>query len=227
LRDTSLTAPLAGVVLDKKIEPGVLVGPGSVAFVLGDVRTVKAVFGVPDTIVRGLAPGAALAMTSDALPGRAFEGRISSVSPAADQQSRVFGVEVTVGNADGALKPGMIATVQLDEAARRAGVRTEPVVTVPLAAIIKAPGAAAAPAPGDTSSTTARGGGGTVQDGGGYTVFVIEKASDREVARARAVTVGDVVGNAIEVSGGIRQGERVITTGATLVKDGDAVRVIP
>lgn len=247
LRDTDLVAPLAGVVLEKRIERGTLAGPGSVAFVLGDVRSVKALFGVPDTIVRTLMPGAALSLVSDALPGRQFTGRITTISPAADTQSRVFGVEVTIPNTDGALKPGMIATVQVDEAAKGASSSREAVMTVPLTAIVKspagsggpgaaastsaaasthassssAPSGAAAPAGADSVSAASAG---TLS---GYAVFIVERSSEKEIARARVVTVGDVVGNEIEVAGGLRDGDRVITTGATLIKDGDIVRVIP
>jgi multidrug efflux system membrane fusion protein len=204
LRDTDLTAPFAGVVLEKRIERGSLAAPGSVAFVLGDVRTVKALFGVPDTIVRRLSPGLTLTLSTDALSGRAFTGRITAVSPAADAQTRVFNVEVTLPNADALLRPGMIATVQLDDASGASGVA--PIMTVPLGSIVKS----------ETSAT-------------GYALFVVESATGggHDVARARQVTVGNVVGNGIEVSAGVRAGERVITTGATLVKDGDAVRVIP
>lgn len=223
LRDTDLTAPLHGVVLDKRIEAGSLASPGTVAFVLGDLRSVKAVFGVPDTIVRSLKPGEPLTLTTDTLPGRAFEGRVTTISPAADPQSRTFSIEVTIPNADATLKPGMIATVQIDTAqidtaqidtkppsvrgapgARAARAAETAVTSVPLASIVKS----------DASSS-------------GYAVFVVDSAGGKDVARVRPVTVGDVIGNAIEVSSGVRAGERVITTGATLVKDGDEIRIIP
>lgn len=230
LRDTDLTAPLAGVVLEKRIERGTLAGPGSVAFVLGDVRSVKALFGVPDTIVRTLMPGAALTLVSDALPGRQFTGRITTISPAADTQSRVFGVEVTIPNADGALKPGMIATVQLDEAVKGASSSREAVMTVPLTAIVKSPagqGGSGGGGPGGAPTSGAASTGAAADTLSGYAVFVVEQSGEKEIARARVVTVGDVVGNEIEVAGGLREGDRVITTGATLMKDGDIVRVIP
>jgi multidrug efflux system membrane fusion protein len=43
----------------------------------------------------------------------------------------------------------------------------------------------------------------------------------------RPVELGDVYGDVIGVNGGLRFGERVVTTGATLVKNGEQVRVIP
>ena len=47
------------------------------------------------------------------VPGTVFEGRVTALAPAADAQSRVFDVEVTIPNRDGRLRPGMIGTVAL------------------------------------------------------------------------------------------------------------------
>src|SRR6267142_1666001 len=50
---------------------------------------------------------------NDAAP---LEGRVTSISPAADTRARIFSVEVTVNNRDPHLRPGMIASVSLGEA---------------------------------------------------------------------------------------------------------------
>jgi multidrug efflux system membrane fusion protein len=41
------------------------------------------------------------------------------------------------------------------------------------------------------------------------------------------VKLGETYGNTIAVTEGVKEGDRVITTGVTLVRDGDAVKVIP
>lgn len=61
----------------------------------------------------------------------------------------------------------------------------------------------------------------------GYGVFVVESSEGRDVARARPVTLGPAVGNAVAVTEGVRAGERVVVMGATLVADGEPVRIIP
>ena len=66
-----------------------------------------------------------------------------------------------------------------------------------------------------------------LSDAGGYAAFTIERRGETEVARLRAVELGDVAGNAIEVVKGLTAGERVIVTGATLLVDGEEIRVIP
>ena len=83
------------------------------AFVLGDVAAVKAVCGVPDSIVHRIAPGQPLTVTTEAFRGSKFTGRVTAISPSADQQSRVFDVEITIANADGRLRPGMLGSVDV------------------------------------------------------------------------------------------------------------------
>ena len=56
--DTALVAPMAAVVLEKRVEPGTLVGRGTLVFRLGDLSTVRMAFGVPDTMVLRLELGA-------------------------------------------------------------------------------------------------------------------------------------------------------------------------
>ena len=62
---------------------------------------------------------------------------------------------------------------------------------------------------------------------GGYAVFVMADEGGRQVARLRDVKLGEAYGNTIAVIDGVKVGERVITTGNTIVLDGDQVKVIP
>jgi multidrug efflux pump subunit AcrA (membrane-fusion protein) len=61
----------------------------------------------------------------------------------------------------------------------------------------------------------------------GYAVFVVTEQSEHQIARLREVKLGESYGNTIAVTDGLKQGERVITTGGTLVTDGDKIKVIP
>jgi len=202
LRDGTLVAPTDAVVLSRSVEVGTLANAGTVAFVLADLTRVKAVFGVPDTLVQRVRTGAALSVTTDAYTNVEFPGRITAVSPSADAQSRVFSVEVTIPNPGRQLKAGMVATVEVPAPAGPeipAGQST-----VSLAAIVK-------------SARTA----------GGYAVFVADGPDERAAARARDVTLGGISGNRVAVTAGLKAGERVIVSGSSLLVDGDPVRVIP
>jgi multidrug efflux system membrane fusion protein len=193
-----LRAPFSGWVVKRSIDLGSLVGPATNGFTLADTESVKAVFGVPDTSISRVRLGQHLAISTDALPQQ-FAGRVSAISPAADPKSRVFSVEVTIPNPKNQLKSGMIASLALN------GVQLpQSVLAVPLSAVIRDPARA-----------------------DNFAVMVTEGSGDFETARLRAVELGDTYGNMITAKGGLTFGERVITTGVSLIKSGDKVRVIP
>jgi multidrug efflux system membrane fusion protein len=109
-----------------------LAGPSLAAYTLADIGTVKAAFGVPDTVVVGVRPGVRLALTAEAAPGREFQGTVTSVAAVADAETRLFAVEVTIDNRGQMLKPGMIASLALGEATPAA-----PVAVVPVSAVLR------------------------------------------------------------------------------------------
>ena len=72
LQDTALRAPMNSVVLERKVEAGTLVSPGTLAFIIADTTSVKAVFGVPDLTVESLRLGSPITVTSQAALGQRF-----------------------------------------------------------------------------------------------------------------------------------------------------------
>jgi RND family efflux transporter MFP subunit len=200
LRDCALTSPASGILLERRVEAGVLAGSGAVGFVLGDISAVKAHFGIPDAMIQSIALGERIDLIVEAIAGARFEGRVTAVAPAADPQSRVFDVEVTIPNKDGRLRPGMIGTVSLGQN----DAATSPFPTAPLTAIVRPKGGAS-----------------------DYAAFVVERQGDAEIARLRPLQLGEVVGNAITITKGLTAGERVIVSGASLLVDGEKVRVVP
>jgi RND family efflux transporter MFP subunit len=201
LADTSLVAPIDSVVLSRNVEVGSLAGAGTVGFALADLSRVKAVFGVPDLLVQRAEIGLPLRITTDAYGPAEFPGQITAVAPSADSQSRVFSVEVTIPNPDRKLKAGMIGTVEVAEQTAAAVAPGSP--TVSLSAIVNSsrPGA--------------------------YAVFVADGPEDSATARSREVVLGAISGNRVAVERGLKVGDRVIVSGASLLVDGDRVRVIP
>ena len=199
LHDTELKSPLSGVVLEKSIEKGTLVSSGDKAFVVADTSSVKAVFGVADIAVAEMKPGSKLSVKSESMPGREFEGQITSVFPAADSKSRAFNVEVTIANPEYLLRPNMIVSLRV-----RARHATTEQPVVPLNAVIK-----------------------SKSNANGYAAIVVVEESGWEIARIRDVKLGESFGNAVAVAEGLKQGDRVIITGGTMVNDGDQVKVIP
>jgi RND family efflux transporter MFP subunit len=194
----SLQAPFNGWIVSRNVDLGTLVGPTTNGFTLADTKSVKAVFGVPDTSISRVRLGQHLAITTDAFP-TPFGGRVSAISPAADPKSRVFSVEVTIPNPRDRLKSGMIASLALD------GLQLpQSVLAVPLSAVIRDP-----------------------ERANNFAVMIAEGGGDTQIARLRAVELGDIYGNMIAAKGGLNPGESVITSGVGLVKNGDKVRIIP
>lgn len=199
LKDTTLLSPSDGIVIKRGVEVGSLVGPGTPAFVVADLSSLKAVFGAPDVMLPRLKPGMTLALSSDTLPDLTIQGRVTSIAPAADPRSRVFDVEVTFPNPNLRLKPGMIVTVEPPGPPK-----TAPVPVVPMSAIVRSK---------------------TKQEG--YAVFVVDQQSGKAVSHARDVSLGGALNNRIIVNAGLSAGERIIVTGATLVNDGENVEIVP
>ena len=199
LYDTELKSPLNGVVLEKSVEKGTLVSVGDKAFVVADTSSVKAVFGVADVAVADMKLGTTLSVESETMPGKEFQGQITSVFPAADSKSRAFNVEVTIANPDYLLRPNMIVSLRVGT---RQSMTAQPLV--PLNAVIK-------------SRSTAN----------GYAVMVVTEEGGQQRARLRDVKLGESFGNAVAVAEGLKPGDRVIITGGTMVNDGEQVKVIP
>jgi multidrug efflux pump subunit AcrA (membrane-fusion protein) len=132
LHDTSLTAPFDAVLVQRNVELGALAVPGAAAFVLADLGSVRASFGVPDTAVVTLKPGTKLSLIVEAMPARPFQGTVTNIAAIADSTTRLFQVEVAIPNPDRLLRPGMIAALSLGNAGK-----AEPVLVVSLNAIVR------------------------------------------------------------------------------------------
>jgi RND family efflux transporter MFP subunit len=198
LQDTSVVAPFDGDIVKKSVELGSFVGPGVPVFALAKTDVVKIVIGVPDTGVRSMKLGQPVEVAIDAFPMRAFHARISRMASAADAVTRNFDVEIAIPNHDHLLKVGMIGSLQLGAGD---GETRASSLQVPLSAIVQA--------------TDAK-----------YGVFVVSNSSAGEVARLHNVEIGAVNGTEIAIVSGLSPGDRIITTGANLLKDGQQVKVV-
>ena len=198
LADCELRAPIDSTVLTRNIEIGTLVAAGTQGFTLGDIHLVKAVFGVPDTLLGSIQLGKKQNVLTEAY-SQEFTGQITSISPQADQKSRTFQVEVTIPNDKELLKAGMVATLDLGQS-----ILKQPVLVVPLSAIVSA---------GDGLKA--------------FSVYVVTGEPGKEIARRRNVQPGGAYGNKVEITSGVALADRVISNGATMVVDGQSVRVIP
>jgi membrane fusion protein (multidrug efflux system) len=109
-----ITAPFDGVVTDRLVHPGALVGPpdNPPLLIIQQLSHLRVVVPVPEEEIGGLVQGAAVEFTVPAFPGQTFRGTIARVSHALDQNTRTMPVELDVFNRNGTLAPGMYPSVQ-------------------------------------------------------------------------------------------------------------------
>jgi RND family efflux transporter MFP subunit len=196
--DTVLKAPFSATVLKRNVTQGSLASPGAPAFVLADTTVMKAVFGVPDKLIPKMKIGNTLSLYAEAFMDAELRGKVSRVSASADPKSRIFEVEVSIPNAKDDLRVGMITTLVIEEAVPEIG---SPVI--PIGALV---------------SSTKR--------PGQYAVFVTTREKERTSAHLVEVELGKTLGNLIVIKSGPRLGEQIITSGAGLLRDGEAVEIM-
>jgi RND family efflux transporter MFP subunit len=109
-----ITAPFDGVVTDRMVHPGALVGPANDIdlLVVQQVSQLRLVVPVPEETVSGIMNGANVPFQVPAWPERTYSGVIARISHALDQKTRTMAVELDVMNRDGSLAPGMYPTVK-------------------------------------------------------------------------------------------------------------------
>lgn len=107
-----IVAPFAGIVTERMVHEGALVGPSAGPLVrLEQTSRLRLMVPVPEKEYRGVAPNRALQFTVPAQPGRSFTGRVSRIAGSLDTKTRAMTVELDVDNKDAALAPGMFPNV--------------------------------------------------------------------------------------------------------------------
>jgi membrane fusion protein, multidrug efflux system len=124
-------APFSGRVADVKIQTGQYVRPGDALMTIVDLSRIKVDVQVLEGQVGFLTPGRKAKVRFAAFPDKEFDGRIETINPMVDKDTRSARVVVTVANPQGRILPGMYARVLLD--ARRFPDRT----LVPRSAILE------------------------------------------------------------------------------------------
>ena len=188
-----IRSPFDGTVAERLVNVGDLVGEmQKVVFRLVDNRLLELTASVPSTEMAALRVGQAVRFSSDAFPGREFEGKVAHINPSVSPGDRSVRVIAEVPNVPEVLKGGLFVKGRIVTGGRKG------VVLVPRTALL-------------SWNVAARKG----------EVFV----ADNNVARRRGVATGAVRGDRVEIPSGLRSGETVVTRGAFLLSDGDAVKV--
>jgi RND family efflux transporter MFP subunit len=190
-----VTAPFDGVVTERNVHPGTLVGPNSgPAATTPMVRVehndrLRLVVPVPEAYTAGVTRGGTMTFTVPAYPGQTFSGIVARIAQAVDVKTRTMAVELDVTNRDGRLTPGAFCQVKWPVR------RPAPSLFVPS---------------GSVGSTTDR-------------TFVIRIRNGK--TEWVDVRTGLASGQLIEVFGDLHPGDTVAVRGTDEIKPGTEVRV--
>jgi membrane fusion protein (multidrug efflux system) len=126
-------APFDGVVTERNVHPGALVGPtGNVPMLrIEKVSRLRVVLPVPENYVSGVVQGAKVTFIVPAFPGDKFTGTIARIPDSLDVKTRTMPVELDVMNVSGHLAPGMYPDVEWQVR------REHPTLFVPTSAVAR------------------------------------------------------------------------------------------
>ena len=190
-----MTAPFDGVVTERNVHPGTLVGPNSGPAATTPILRVvhndrlRLVVPVPEAYTADVPSGANISFTVAAYPGQTFSGTVARIAQVVDVKTRTMAVELDVMNKDGRLAPGTFCQLKWPVH------RPTPSLFVP---------------PGSIGSTTDR-------------TFVIRVRNGR--TEWVDVKTGLASGPLVEVFGDLQAGDAIAVRGTDEVTPGTEVRV--
>ena len=110
-------APFDGVVTERNVHPGALVGPAGASGAsapmvrIETLSRLRVVVPVPETYAAGVPEGTKVDFTVPAFPGRTFNGTIARIAHSVDEKTRTMPVELETANRKSELSPGTFSDV--------------------------------------------------------------------------------------------------------------------
>ena len=199
IRKKTLVAPFDGHVGIRQVNVGQMINPGQQVVALTSLDPVYVDFALPQQHLAQLSQGLEVRVTTDALPGRVFPGKLTAVNSMVDTVTRNVSVQATLENADHVLRPGMFAKAE--------------VVLPEKSSALVIPGSAVSYAPfGDSVFVIEK-----KKD---------EKTGkETQVIRQQFVRIGESRGDFVSVTEGLKAGETVVSTGVFKLRNGMAVTI--
>ena len=191
-----LRAPAAGTITSVDVEPNENVTAGQQIATLQIGEQIEVSVAIPESAIADIKEGSTVQVSFDALDGKPFEGKAVEVGVAAAQGSTTFPVTVRLQNGQESVRAGMAANVVFEVANKS----TKPKFRVPVTAV--------------------------GEDRDGRFVFTVKRGDGGlGSVHRRAVTIGEMTGDGIEIAKGVGAGDEVVTAGVSRIYDGLKVRV--
>jgi membrane fusion protein (multidrug efflux system) len=191
----TIRAPFSGRLGIRQIQEGQFLKPGDPIVSLQALDPVYVNFSLPQQRLADLAVGMKVQITTDALPGRVFEGTLTAIDPAVDAAMRNINLQATLQNHDEALRQGMFVAVSV------IAPTSYERVLIPATAVIFAPY-------GDSVFVVTE---------------VAGKKGPRLEAHQKFVRLGQREGDFVAVEEGLSAGERIVTVGGFKLRNGSHV----
>jgi membrane fusion protein (multidrug efflux system) len=199
IRKKTIVAPFDGQLGIRQVNVGQMINAGQQVVPLTSLDPVFADFALPQQYVGQLTPGLEVHVTTDALPGRVFNGKLTAINSMVDSSTRNITLQATLESPDHALRPGMFAKAE---------------VTLPEKhKTLVVPGSAISYAPfGDSVFVIDK-----KKD---------EKTGkESQVIRQQFVRVGEARGDFVAITQGLKAGDMVVSTGVFKLRNGMTVTI--
>lgn len=190
LNEAYIRSPMDGVVAERYVDPGALVGVNTPIFRIVQMNPLRLMVGVPARLAPMLVPGKTkLAVRADLYDDLAFDCVVNRIFPTADAASRTVRAEILMDNQEDEygrwlLRPGMYATAEITLSVR------SDTLTVPASSVVR---------------VLER-----------QVIFVL----DGDVARTVVVQTGIRSGERVEILDGLKAGDEYVIMGQNKLTDG-------
>ncbi len=109
LNDAVIRAPIGGSVSERLVQPGEFIRENTPVVTIVQMNPLKLKTAIQEKYAAMMHPGLSAQFMVESVPDEVFPGRLAYISPAVDQSTRTFSVEILVNNSDRRLKPGFFA----------------------------------------------------------------------------------------------------------------------
>lgn len=198
----TIRAPFSGRLGISEVNPGQYLNPGDKIVSLQTFDPIYADFYVPQQQLSQLSVGQKVTLTTDA--NQTFIGKVTTIDPAVDTDSRNAEIEATIPNPDSTLTPGMYAYVLVDTG------KPQRFLTLPQTAISYNPY-------GNIVYI--------VKDADKDKKAKSKKGKENLTVIQSFVTTGDSRGDQVAVLKGLKEGDMVVTSGQLKLKNGSRVTI--
>jgi membrane fusion protein (multidrug efflux system) len=195
----AIRAPFTGRLGVRLVNLGQMLHEGEEIVSLQSLDPIFVDFLLPQQRLAELRTGLVVRVTSDALPERMIEGKITAINPQVDAATRNVRLQATVANPDEVLRPGMFVNVSVVLPAQR------PVLVIPATAVLYAP----------YSDSVF-----VVEDQNGDNSATPTGDPPAQVLRQQFVRLGEQRGDFVAVLSGLKEGDTVVTTGVFKYRNG-------